>query len=402
MSIYRRLRCSSSWTHHGRWPSRSVAAAAGWPPRRRRCEPVRDGPPRGSSGRPAALRSSRFRGGSCAGCRDTELVAPVGSLNREALTPRSIPTRGRLDADRPRVVFCGGRPPFGCARSIVSSSDGGATAPLAALLGRPRAGRHRGRRPSRRSASRSVPERGASCAASPAVAGASIATRRTPTTLPWHCARWPHGGADVRAVGARNRGRRAGCARRCPPAASSIRSEPTRIVGTPCDCRALSDSPWRRWSAMPARPRGLAEMTGTSLEVTLFDPSGELPKANSGVANLFVGDESSESDGLLTKPIGERGDPTSSPPARGAICCASGCRITATGCSPTSRGGSLRWRCRRTTRRAPQDAGRCRSPVAGRGSARPDRRRPRRGGRGCLALGAPAMLVEGRLRRSPS
>ena len=65
-------------------------------------------------------------------------------------------------------------------------------------------------------------------------------------------------------------------------------------------------------------PRGLAEMIGTALELDLFRPDSELPEASSGVANLFVGDESSESDGLRTMPIGHRGDPAfePSPPGR--------------------------------------------------------------------------------------
>jgi hypothetical protein len=59
--------------------------------------------------------------------------------------------------------------------------------------------------------------------------------------------------------------------------------------------------------------RGGADMIGTALELTLFPSDGEAREASSGVGNLFFGDESTESDGLLTNPIGERRDPASEP-----------------------------------------------------------------------------------------
>ena len=195
--------------------------------------------------------------GRAAGCRDTELVAPVGALGREALTARidSYHAVGSTPIGHALRLAAGDLPSGAPGRSC-SCPTAATTAPL----------RSHARSPaswpppvpasaSRRSASRSGPARGASCAASPAVGGASIATRRTPTSSPLRCARWPYDrfGRTPRSaresVAALPRPRPP----RCRAAASLIASAPTKIAGTPCDCRALSDSPWRRWSALPVR-----------------------------------------------------------------------------------------------------------------------------------------------------
>jgi hypothetical protein len=126
----------------------------------------------------------------------------------------------------------------------------------------------------------------------------------TPTTWPSRCARWPR-----------------------------VRCGPTGRSATPSAAAPLAAGRYvdrigadqERWYAVRLErgqrlaaaavvshacpfARGLAEMFGTALELDLFRPDGELPEAGSGVANLFVGDESSESDGLLTMPVGEGGD----------------------------------------------------------------------------------------------
>ena len=151
-------------------------------------------------------------------------------------------------------------------------------------------------------------------------------------------------------------------------------------------------------------PRGLAEMTGTSLELTLFDPSGELPEASSGVANLFVGDESSESDGLLTNPIGERGDPDVEPTRPGRYLLR--VRLSDNGngvLADVLDGGSLP-----LAVQANITGGLHTVPAA---ADRPSPAAAPRGQTvgvlvavvgGCLALGALAMLGVGRLRRSAS
>ncbi len=50
-------------------------------------------------------------------------------------------------------------------------------------------------------------------------------------------------------------------------------------------------------------------LLATSLSLDLFEPGAEYPAARSAVANLFGGDESTESDGLLSLPVGRRPDP---------------------------------------------------------------------------------------------
>ncbi len=60
---------------------------------------------------------------------------------------------------------------------------------------------------------------------------------------------------------------------------------------------------------------GIADMIGTALHVEVFDPAGEWPIQRSGEANLFFGDESSESGGILTPRIGA-GDDSFARPGR--------------------------------------------------------------------------------------
>ena len=60
---------------------------------------------------------------------------------------------------------------------------------------------------------------------------------------------------------------------------------------------------------------GIADMIGTALQIDVFDPAGQLPVQHSNVANLFFGDESSESHGILTPRIGSR-DSTFDRPGR--------------------------------------------------------------------------------------
>lgn len=54
-------------------------------------------------------------------------------------------------------------------------------------------------------------------------------------------------------------------------------------------------------------------LLATSLSIDLFEPGADYPEARSSVGNLFGGDESTESDGLLSQPVGARDDPAYRP-----------------------------------------------------------------------------------------
>ena len=255
--------------------------------------------------------------GRAAGCRDTELVAPVGALGREALTARidsyhavgSTPIGHALRLARPTFR------PVRQARSC-SCPTAATTAPL--------------RNPARSPASWPPP--------GPASASRRSASRSGPARRQLRCiARRGRGvyrdAADADELAVALRALAARSVRTYTPVGARIRGGATQAAAAALSGGRFVDrigADEDRWYAVRLQsaqrlavaavvshacpfPRGLAEMTGTSLELTLFDPSGELPEASSGVANLFVGDESSESDGLLTDPIGARVDPSVKP-----------------------------------------------------------------------------------------
>ena len=63
----------------------------------------------------------------------------------------------------------------------------------------------------------------------------------------------------------------------------------------------------------PFRTDNFTGLLATSMRIELFEPDTEHPEARSGVGNLFSGDESTESDGLLSHPVGPRPDPAFRP-----------------------------------------------------------------------------------------
>jgi len=256
--------------------------------------------------------------GRRAGCRDTELVAPVGPLDRDALNARigSYRAVGSTPIGRALRAAASDLPGSG-PRSIVLVSDGGdncappdpcaiaaRTATSGVDVSIQAIGFQVGERARRQLQCIAGRGRGvyrdAADADELAVALRALAARAVRT--------YRSGGTPVRGGATRSaaipiaRGRyvdRIG--------ADDERWYAVRLAAGQRLAAAATVS-----HACPFR-RGVAEMIGTSLELVLLRPEGEQPEASSGVANLFMGDESTESDGLLTSPIGARGDPASEP-----------------------------------------------------------------------------------------
>jgi Ca-activated chloride channel family protein len=63
----------------------------------------------------------------------------------------------------------------------------------------------------------------------------------------------------------------------------------------------------------PFRTDRFTGLLATSLSIDLFEPGADYPEARSAVGNLFGGDESTESEGLLSQPVGPRDDPAYRP-----------------------------------------------------------------------------------------
>jgi Ca-activated chloride channel family protein len=63
----------------------------------------------------------------------------------------------------------------------------------------------------------------------------------------------------------------------------------------------------------PFRTDAFTGLLATSLSIDLFEPGADYPEARSAVGNLFLGDESTESEGLLSQPVGPRADPAYRP-----------------------------------------------------------------------------------------
>ncbi|MEA2143534.1 MAG: Ca-activated chloride channel [Solirubrobacteraceae bacterium] len=256
--------------------------------------------------------------GRAAGCRDTELVTRVGPLDRSALKAQIASYRAVGSTPIGRALRAAAADlPAQTPGSIVLVSDGGdnCAPPNPCLVA------------------------GELAAAGTAVSIQAIGfqvgerARRQLRCIAGRGRGVYRDAADADELAVALRALAARALRRYTPVGKPIRGGATAAAAAPISGGRYADrigADEDRWYAVPLRvgqrlaavavvshacpfPRGLAEMFGTSLELTLFDPSGELPEASSGVANLFVGDESSESDGLLTSPIGDRSDPDVEP-----------------------------------------------------------------------------------------
>lgn len=246
--------------------------------------------------------------GRAAGCRDTELVTPVAPLDRDALKAAvaAYAAVGSTPIGRALRAAAGDLPRDGSS-SIVLLSDGGdncappdpcavaeqiaasATSTTIQVVGFQVGARAR-RQLRCVAAAGGGAYRDASDAAQLAVALRAMAARATRTHYPRGR---PIAGASTPA-GAPQIGTGTYVDRIEPDAerwyavrlAAGQRLVASAVVATRC-----------------LRTKGLADMIGTSLHVDVFDPAGELPIQRSGVANLFFGDEATESDGLLTPRI---------------------------------------------------------------------------------------------------
>jgi len=256
--------------------------------------------------------------GRAAGCRDTELVTPVGPLDRGAMKTQvdSFQAVGSTPIGRALRAAVSDLP-AGAPSSIVLVSDGGDNC---------------------------APPNPCKIAGELAAAGTDVSIQAVGFQVGDRARR------QLRCIAARGRGvyRDAADAgelavalralaargiRTYRPLGRPIRGATTAAAAPPVGTGRYVDrieADGDRWYAVRLDegqrlaaaavvshacpfPRGLSEMFGTSLELDLFEPGGEAPEASSGVANLFVGDGSSESDGLLTEPIGERRDPNFAP-----------------------------------------------------------------------------------------
>ncbi len=256
--------------------------------------------------------------GRAAGCRDTELVTPVGALDRTGLTAQidSYRAVGSTPIGRALRAAADDLPPSG-PTSIVLVSDGGdncAPPDPCAIAGEVAAAGtdvsiqaigfqvgERARRQLRCIAGRGRGVyRDAGDADDLAVALRALAARATRTPQP--VGRPIRGGATEAAPAAIGSGRyvdRIG--------ADDDRWYSVRLDGGQRLAVAAVVS-----HACPL-PRGGADMFGTVLELALFPSDSDAREAISGVGNLFYGAESTESDGLLTTPIGESYDPAIEP-----------------------------------------------------------------------------------------
>jgi Ca-activated chloride channel family protein len=256
--------------------------------------------------------------GRAAGCRDTELVAPVGPLSRSTL-------KARIDSYR-----AVGSTPIG--RAVrAAAADLPATGPTSIVL---------------------VSDGGDNCAPpDPCAVAGEVAAAGTDVSIQAIGFQvGPRARRQLRCIAGRGRGvyrdaadadelavaLRALAARAIRvyrPVGRAIRGGATEAAAARIGSGRYVDrigAEGERWYAVRLQrgqrlavaavvsracpfARGGAELFGTSLELALFAPAGDQPEAISAVPNLFVRDESTESDGLLTAPIGERRDPAIEP-----------------------------------------------------------------------------------------
>ena len=410
-----RPRCSSSWTRRGRWASRRAMAAAVSTVAKAALRTVVDGLPDGSR---VGLRLYGHRvagAGRAAGCRDTELVTPVGPLDRRALKAQIASYRavgstpiGRAlraaAADLPAQTPAFDRARLRRRRQLRSAEP---------LLGRRRAcrrGRHRRQHPGDWLSGRGAgpapaavhrrPRRGvyrdAADADELAVALRALAARAVRTYTP--VGKPIRGGATAAAAAAD--------LRRALP---RPHRRWTRIAGTPCRSGRASGSRRPRSSAAPARSHGQTrrDVRHVAWSSRSSTRAASCPRRAPAVPNLFVRRRVQRERRPAHAPDRRSTRPSvSSPAARGAICCASGCRTTVTGCSEdVLDGGSLALGVQTNIIGGRQSRRRRRRSNARR---RPSVRAARRSRVlaavvvGCLVLGVLATLCVARLRRRAS
>jgi Ca-activated chloride channel family protein len=256
--------------------------------------------------------------GRSAGCRDTELVTPVGPLDRASLKAQIDSYRATGSTPIGRALRAAASDlPSRTPASIVLVSDGGDNcappdpcdvAGEIASAGTPVSiqaiGFQVGARARRQLRCIAARGRGvyrdAADADDLAVALRALAARAVRTYRP--IGQPIHGGASEAAAAPISVGRYV----------DRIGADEERWYAVRLERRQRLAAAAVVSHACPFA-RGLAEMFGTTLEIDLFRPDSDFREAGSAVANLFVGDESSESDGLLTRPIGEGGDPALEP-----------------------------------------------------------------------------------------
>jgi Mg-chelatase subunit ChlD len=249
------------------------------------------------------------------GCRDTELVRPVGPLDRRALTAEIDHYRavGSTPIGRALRAASADLPASGPA-SIVLVSDGGdnCAPPDPCVIAGELAGAGRdlhieavgfqvGARARQQLRCIAAKGRGvyreAADAGELAVALRALAARAARTYRP--TGTLVRGGATEAAAAAIGTGRyldRIGADGErwyAIELGKGQRLAAAAVVSRTC----------------PFKTERATGLLATSLQIDLFEPGNEYPEARSAVGNLFGGDESTESDGLLSTPVGPRPDP---------------------------------------------------------------------------------------------
>jgi hypothetical protein len=253
--------------------------------------------------------------GRAAGCRDTELVAPVGRLDRARLTAQidAYEAVGSTPIGRALRASANDLPDDGTT-SIVLVSDGGdncappspcAVAEQIAAEGTRVSIQAIGFQvtPQARSALRCIASRGrgvyrdAGDAEQLAVALRALAARATRTYEPQGTA--IAGGTTARTARAIGGGRYV----------DRIAVDGDRWYAVELGAgQRLATAAILVPGCLP--PRGFGDLIGTSLVLEVYPPGDPAAATRSGVANLFFNDSSVESDGLLTARVDPRTDAT--------------------------------------------------------------------------------------------
>lgn len=253
------------------------------------------------------------------GCRDTELVRPVAPLDRVGL---------KADIDAYRAV---GSTPIGRALRA-AASDLPATGPASIVL---------------------VSDGGDNCAPPDpcVIAGELAAAGRDLHIEAVGFQVSPRARQQLRCIAAKGRGAyreaadagelavalralAARATRTYRPSGTPVRGGTTRAAAADLGTGRYLDRigpAGERWYAVELRegerlaaaavvsrtcPFKTDRFTGllaTSLSIDLFEPGADYPETRSSVGNLFGGDESTESYGLLSEPVGPRDDPAYRP-----------------------------------------------------------------------------------------
>ena len=254
--------------------------------------------------------------GRAAGCRDTELVAPVGRLDRARLTARIDAYEAVGSTPIGSALRDGAHDlPADGATSIVLVSDGGdnCAPPSPCEVAEQIAAE--GTRvsiqaigfqvtPRARSALRCIADRGrgiyrdAGDAGELAVALRVLAARATRNYEPRGTA--ISGGTSRRTARAIGSGRHV----------DHIAVDGERWYAVELGRgQRLAVAAILVPGCLPAR--AFTDLIGTSLELDVYPPGSSEPSATSAIANLFFGDSSVESDGILTPRVDPAGDATS-------------------------------------------------------------------------------------------